>query len=163
MFETLLMAGLLVSVPATTIQLITQTVELNTLTTTLDQRLLNMLIDQLGVTDTLTAELYAEAYRLCDNYAERVHQIDLTHGILIKVGQGARRLIVGVAMTVAKIPAQTAGWVEIYDFLERGYAAFRQMKDAPHFVTTIAQRELGLLDRMYADDVAGFKTLAGLS
>ena len=149
--------------PATTIQLITQTVELNTLTTTLDNRLLRVLVDQLGVMETVTAEQYAEAYRLCDNYAERVHQIDLTHTILSKVGKGARLLIVSVAMTMAKIPAQTAGWVEIYDFLERGYGAFRQMKDAPHFVATIAERELGLLDRMYADDVAGFKTLAGLS
>ena len=149
--------------PAATIQLLTKTVELNTLTTTLDDRLLHVLVDQLGATETLTAELYAEAYRRCDNYAERVHQIDLTHSILIKVGKGARLLIVGVAMKMAKIPAQSAGWVEIYDFLERGYGAFRQMKDAPHFVATIAERELGLLDRMYADDVAGFKTLAGLS
>jgi hypothetical protein len=149
--------------PATTIQLLTRTVELNSLSATLDNDLLHVLIDQLGVTDALTAELYAEAYRICDNYAERVHQIDLTHSILRQVGEGARLLIVGIAMKMVKLPAQSAGWVEIYDFLERGYGAFRQMKDAKHFVATIAERELGLLDLMYADDVVGFKTLAGLS
>ena len=149
--------------PAATIQLLTRTVELNRLTTRLDNRLLQVLVDDLRVTDTVTAERYAEAYRLCDNYVERAHQIDLTHRILRQVGEGARLLIVSVAMTMAKIPARTAGWVEIYDFLERGYGAFRQMKDAKHFVATIAQREMSLLDRMYADDLAGFKTLAGLS
>jgi hypothetical protein len=153
--------------PASTIQLLTRTVELNSLTTTLDGDLLRVLVDQLGVTasatDTLTAELYAEAYRICDNHAERVHQIDLTQSVLRQVSEGARLLIVGVAMKMVKVPAQSAGWVEIYDFLERGYGAFRQMKDAKNFVATIAQRELSLLDLMYADDVAGFKQLAGLS
>ncbi len=149
--------------PAATIQLLTRTVELNSLTTALDGDLLQVLVDQLGVTDAVTAELYAEAYRICDNHAERVHQIDLTQSILRQVSEGARLLIVGVAMKMVKVPAQTAGWVEIYDFLERGYGAFRQMKDAKNFVATIAQRELSLLDLMYADDVAGFKQLAGLS
>jgi hypothetical protein len=125
--------------------------------------LLQVLVDQLGVTDTVAAELYAEAYRICDNHAERVHQIDLTQSVLRQVSEGARLLIVGVAMKMVKVPAQTAGWVEIYDFLERGYGAFRQMKDAKKFVATIAQRELSLLDLMYADDMAGFKQLAGLS
>jgi hypothetical protein len=149
--------------PAATIQLLTRTVELNSLTTSLDNHLLQVLVDQLSVTDTVTAELYAEAYRICDNHAERVHQIDLTQSILRQVSEGARLLIVGVAMKMVKVPARTAGWVEIYDFLERGYGAFRQMKDAKNFVATIAQRELSLLDLMHADNVAGFKQLAGLS
>jgi hypothetical protein len=153
--------------PAATIQLLTDTVELNSMTNTLDNYLLQVLVDQLGVTDAVTdavtAELYAEAYRTCDNHAERVRQIDLTHSILKEVGEGARYLIVGVAMKMAKVPAQHAGWVEIYDFLERGYQAFRQMKDAKTFVETITQREMSLLDLIYADDVAGFKKLAGLS
>lgn len=149
--------------PAATIRLLTGTVELNSLTTTLDKRLLQVLVDQLAVTDAVTAELYAEAYRMCDNHAERARQIDLTQSILRQVGEGARLLVVGIAMKMVKVPAQSAGWVEIYDFLERGYQAFRQMKDAKTFVATIAQREMGLLDLIYADDVAGFKKLAGLS
>ncbi len=149
--------------PAATIQLLTDTVELNSMTNTLDNHLLQVLVDQLGVTDAVTAELYAEAYRACDNRAERVRQIDLTQSVLRQVSDGARYLVVGVAMKMLKVPAQRAGWVEIYDFLERGYQASRQMKDAKIFVETIAQREMGLLDLIYADDVAGFKKLAGLS
>ena len=36
-----------------------------------------MLVDQLGVTDSIAREQYAAGYRLCDNYDERVRQIDL--------------------------------------------------------------------------------------
>lgn len=45
--------------PAPTIVLLTETVELNSLTNSLDNHLLRVLVDQLGVTDTLTAEVYA--------------------------------------------------------------------------------------------------------
>ena len=149
--------------PAATIQLLTATVELNSMTNTLDNHLLQVLAEQFGVTDAVTAELYAEAYRLCDNRAERVRQIDLTQSILSQVSKGARHSVVGTALKLARAPAQRAGWVDVYDFLERGYLAFRQMKDATIFVEAIAQRETSILDRIYAADVMGFKQIAGLS
>jgi hypothetical protein len=148
--------------PATTIQLLTATVELNSLTNTLDNDLRQVLIDQLGVTDAITAELYIEAYRLCDNQAERVHQIDLIQSILRQVSKGARHAVVGTALKMAKAPAQHAGWGNVYDFLKRGYLAFRQMKDATIFVEAIGQRETSILDRIYAADMTGFKQIAGL-
>ena len=153
--------------PAATIQLLTATVELNRMTNTLDNDLLQVLVNQPSVTeavtDAVTAERYAEAYRACNNQAERVHQIDLTRSILRQVCEGARLLIVGVALNMAKVPAQRAGWVEIYDFLERGYQASRHLKNAKYFVETIARRETDLLDLIYVDNVAGFKKLAGLN
>jgi hypothetical protein len=149
--------------PAQTIQLLTETVELNSLTNILDNRLLRVLVDRLGVTDAVTPELYAEAYRLCDNYTERVRQIDLTRSILMQVGEGARRRVVGAALKLAKVPAQRAGWVDLYDFLERGRQAFGQMKDVKTFVDTVARREMGILDLIYAADLPGFKKLAGLA
>jgi hypothetical protein len=148
--------------PAQTIQLLTETVELNSMTNTLDDRLLHVLVAQLGVVDALTPELYAEAYRICDNYAERVRQIKLIHSILSEVGEGARLLVVGAAMKLAKAPAQRAGWTDLYDFLEQGRHAFARMRDVKTFVDTIAQRETRLLDLLYADDVPGFRKLAGL-
>jgi hypothetical protein len=149
--------------PAETIRLLTQTVELNRLTIALDNRLLRVLVDQLGVTDTITPESYAQAYRACDNHAERVRQIDLTRSILIEVGEGARRWVVGAAIKMAKVPAQQAGWGELHDFLERGRQAFGKVKDVRAFVDTIAKREMRILDLIYAGDLEGFRKLAGLS
>ncbi|HTP07813.1 MAG TPA: hypothetical protein VMP08_06160 [Anaerolineae bacterium] len=149
--------------PATTIQLLTMTVELNRLTNTLDNHLRQVLVDQISVTDTITPEQYIEAYRRCDNKAERICQIGLIQSILKQVSKGTHRSIVSAALKMAKTPAHRAGWVDVYDFLERGYLAFRQMKDATKFVEAIGQRETRILDLIYADDVAGFKKLAGLS
>jgi hypothetical protein len=149
--------------PAQTIQLLTETVELNSMTNRLDDRLLHVLVDQLGVVDALTPELYAEAYRICDNYAERVRQIELIRSILTQVGEGARLLVVGAALKLAKVPAERAGWTDLYSFLEQGRHAFGRMKDVKTFVDTIARREMQLLDLMIAADAQGFRKLAGLT
>lgn len=147
--------------PAGTIELLSETVELNRLTNALDHHLLRVLVDR-GLLDTITPESYAEAYRICDNYAERVRQIELTRSILIRVGEGARQWVVGAAMKVAKGPAQRAGWVDLYDFLERGRQVFGPMKDVKAFVNSIAQRETCILDLIYAADLDGFMKLARL-
>jgi hypothetical protein len=136
--------------PPQTIQLLTDVIALNLLTNVLDKDLCHVLVDQLGVTDTITPELYAEAYRICSNYAVRVHQIELITAVLLQVGAGARLPIVNLALRLARIPAQRAGWGELYDFLKRGYAAFRQLRDVEAFVAVIAQRERHILDEIYA-------------
>jgi hypothetical protein len=55
-------------------------------------------------------------------------------------------------MKMVRGPAQRAGWIELYDFLERGYAAFRQIQDTQAFVDTIANRERQILDLIIAND-----------
>lgn len=144
-------------VPAQMLQLLTDTIELNELTDQLDHALLHALVDRLGVTNAITPLLYAEGYRVCDNYTERRVQIDLTTRLLKEVAGGARLAVVGVAMKVVRGPAQRAGWGELYDFLERAYAAFKQMRDAEAFVCTIKEREMRILDRIFAGDSDPFR------
>jgi hypothetical protein len=139
-------------VPDPLIRPLTQTVELHFLTQDLDARLLDVLVHRLGLTDTLTVALYAEGYRLCDNYGERVQQIDR----IVQIGELLESIVrlplIGTAMTVARGPAQRAGWVELTDFLERGYAAFKHMRGATLFLATMRQREMRILDKIYASD-----------
>jgi hypothetical protein len=75
-------------VPAQMLQLLTDAIGLNKLSNQLDHALLLVLADKLGVTDTITPQLYAEGYRVCDNYAERKYRIDLTTRLLRKVAEG---------------------------------------------------------------------------
>lgn len=137
--------------PAHMVQLLTDVVELNTLSAELDQQLVNVLVDQLNVTDRITLELYAEGYRLCDNFSAREHQIDLVTRVVTQVGEGARKRIIGVAMKLARIPVYQAGWVELYDFLRHGYDAFRQMRDVTSFVQIVEQRERHILSQLFAN------------
>jgi len=122
---------------------------LNRLTNELDAKLLQALLS-LGAAEEITEAAYAEAYRLCDNYEERVSQIERIGSILREVGFGARLPLVGITLKAARLPASRAGWDELYNFLVSGYQAFRPMKDAGFFVDTIERRERLLLDRIYA-------------
>jgi hypothetical protein len=137
-------------VPAPMLKLLTELVELNALSNALDQRLAQVLDEKLGEQDSLSAAVYAGAYRQCDNYAERARQIALIVEVVGQVGAGARQRLVGAALGVVRGPASRAGWVELYDFVERGYAAFRPMRDVKPFTEAIQSRETRILDQIYA-------------
>lgn len=139
-------------VPAPMLQLLTEVITLNALTNELDRRLADVLADQLGVTDTLALEQYAEGYRRCANFAERNRQIDLLLTVVSQVSEGARVPGVGLALKMARGPARRAGWVELFSFLERGYGAFRQIRNLPAFVNAIERRERSLLSKIFAGD-----------
>jgi hypothetical protein len=47
----------------------------------------------------------------------------------------------GPLLQAAHAPAHAAGFGALQDFLERGYAAFRIMKDPDRLMTAIAERE----------------------
>jgi hypothetical protein len=136
--------------PAQTLQLLTDGIELNSLTNRLDQKLVHVLVDQLAVTSILTPEHYAEGYRICDNFAERKNQIDLLTRVVAQVGEGARHPVIGAAIKLARRPAHRAGWSELYDYLEHGYDAFKQMKDVKTFVQLVEQREMRILNQIFA-------------
>jgi hypothetical protein len=138
------------------LKLLTQVVELNALSNALDQQLVRALGEVLVAPDGLNAAQYALAYRSCDNYAERARQIELIGEVLTQVGEGARQRLVGAAISVARGPAKRAGWLELFDFVERGYAAFRPMRDTQTFVGTIVARETRILDQIYAGAEAPF-------
>lgn len=125
-------------------------VELHYFTDELDELLLDVLLNEVGMKDTLTAEQYAEAYRLCDNYDDRAKQI----AMIVEVGDGVDRLVrlplIGMTVRLARRPARMAGWHELQDFLERGFAAFKQMGGAAEFLNTVQQREMQILDRIFA-------------
>lgn len=125
-------------------------IELNDLTQKLDNKLLQALVSELHVTEIITPDLYAEAYRRCHNYDERMRQIDL----VVEVGQEIHRLVhmpfIGLTLRLAHQPTQWMGWFELQDFLERGYVAFKQLSDAEMFLRLIEQRERQILDQIFA-------------
>jgi hypothetical protein len=144
-------------IPARILHPLAVAIELNTLTKGLDMALLEILVNQLGLTDNLTPQMYAEGYRRCKNYEQRVDQIEL----VMEVGQEIDRLahlpLVGASLRLARGPAYRAGWYELQDFLERGFAAFKHMRGAKKFLYLTKQREKQILDRIYAGEPDPFE------
>jgi hypothetical protein len=126
--------------------------ELNALSHELDHHLLKVLLEELGVKECITEEVYAEAYRRCDNYTKRKHQIELIKeiGDDIDALVAKHSLSILTALSLSRLPSYLVGLGELHEFLERGFIAFRQMQGAEYFLNTILERETKILDRIYA-------------
>ncbi|MGA8005336.1 MAG: hypothetical protein WCA17_04500 [Burkholderiales bacterium] len=124
-------------------------VELDALSEELDAQLLDVLVNELGVGDELSEDAYAQAYRRCDKHAQRKHQIELIREVGEDLAQLVRKPMLYAMLRSMRGPAKAAGCGELQDFLERGFRAFRQMKDSKHFLDTIQTRETQILDRIY--------------
>jgi hypothetical protein len=138
-------------------------IELNRITIELDQHLLHILIGQLGLTDTLTETIYAEAYRRCQNYEKRRAQIDL----IVDVGESVHHLVrlpfISLSLRLAHGPAHWTGWAELQTFLENGFAAFKKMEDVSFFLSCVAEREKQILENIYANKLQPFRLDDGRS
>jgi hypothetical protein len=139
--------------PESALQLLTDTIELNRLSAQLDQTLAEALESEAGP----TPQAYARAYRKCNNFAERRRQIEMLARVLREAASGARGPVFSVSFRLARLPAQRAGWIDLYGFLERGYAACKPMRDVATFVDTIYSRETEILNKIFsgADDPFG--------
>lgn len=135
--------------PAPTLDSFTQLIALNKLTHSLDDALLYVLVEQLGMTDSLTEEMYAEGYRRCDNLSARAAQIKHIHALVLEVGAIAQMWTTGAILQVTRTPVERAGWGELFEFAERGYLAFKPMKNYKTFASIITRRETQILRQIY--------------
>lgn len=123
--------------------------EVNSLTQQLDLALAESMTRYLGVTDRFQTWQYEEAYRLCDNYDVRARQI----GLIVEVGKHLERLryvpFVGTTLHVARGPAKRLGWQQMQDFLERGFVAWKSLREPHVFLEAIESREMAILNRIY--------------
>lgn len=148
-------------VPADMLKLATDAIELTQLSHTLDEALLRVLVKQLHFQDTLTPELYAEAYRRCNNCAARRHQIELLVNVMRDAAEAARFPLSGAALRMVKGPAHATGWHEMYAFLERGHHAFRKVKDPKDFLQAIQERETKIMEQIAAASATPFEIQDG--
>ena len=124
--------------------------ELDALSEELEAQLLDAVEDKLALRSGITEADYCEAYRCCDNYALRKHQIGLFRGVGDTLAKAVEKPLIYSLLRGMRRPARLAGFGELQDFLERGFRAFRHMEDASEFLDTIERRETHILDRIYA-------------
>jgi hypothetical protein len=98
----------------------------------------------------LDAARYAVAYRRVAQREAREHQIALVLGVAADLDAIVRRAWVAAGLRLMRGPAHAAGFRLLQDFLERGFAAFGGMKDARPFLRAVREREIELLNQLFA-------------
>jgi hypothetical protein len=134
--------------PQGMIATISGAMELSALSRELDRALLG----KLPPDKPLSVATYCAAYRALANRDARERQIEL----IVAVGRALDRYVgkplVRSALAAMRQPARVAGLSALQDFLERGFAAFREMRGADEFLATVESRETALMNAIFSGD-----------
>jgi hypothetical protein len=99
---------------------------------------------------TLSESAYAAAYCEVGDRAGRLQQIRLVGETGEALDALARKSFVRGALKMMHGPAHLAGLGELHAFLERGFEAFKSMRDASEFLETIVARERAIAIALFA-------------
>jgi hypothetical protein len=98
----------------------------------------------------ITVERYAAGYRAAGRRPDRERQIELLGLIGGYLDHVVRKPIIRALVRLARGPAHAAGFGTLQEFLERGLDAFEAMHGAGEFLSTIRDREVRAMERMFA-------------
>lgn len=145
---------LVAMLPVAALRMVALAIEVDALSEELDAAIITQL-RRAGTIGDIRAETYADAYRRCDNRAQRELQLSLIGEIGHALDRATRKPLLNTALRLMRKPAHLAGLGDLHGFLERGFNAFRQMKGADEFLDTIMRRESALLQQIWSADATG--------
>lgn len=137
--------------PASAVETAALAIELEALSEELDHRLAAALAE--GPIDDAS---YGEAYRASSSREERRRQIDLIEAVGKRLDALVRKPLVSRMLTLMRRPAHIAGMGGLQEFLEEGFASFRDMKGADEFLATLRGREEEILSRLFSGEAEPF-------
>jgi hypothetical protein len=98
----------------------------------------------------ITVESYAAGYRAAGRRPDRERQIELLGLIGGYLDHVVRKPVIRALVRLARGPAHAAGFGTLQEFLERGLDAFEAMHGAGEFLSTIRDREVRAMERVFA-------------
>jgi hypothetical protein len=116
----------------------------------LDQLLVDTLGERLQPDTPLEESDYIAGFRECDNLEDRLAQLELTVSAMRDVILGSRSRTVGIGLRMIKIPAYRAGYGDMYEFLLRGYAACKPVRNVNKIVDTLNMREAQIIENIFS-------------
>jgi hypothetical protein len=108
-------------------------------------------LEKMGVKKNISQEQYDEAYYRCNNYDERIQQLDLVVECFHFTHSLCQYRFIGTILKTARMTSHLfiTSKESIVDMLERGYHALRPVKNIKLFTDIIYERELKRLNRIY--------------
>jgi hypothetical protein len=125
-------------------------IELHAISQELDLDMVAVLWGEMGVTDGLTADNYAEAYRRCGNVDARRRQISIVREVGESLDSVVFKPFIYNAVKLGRGPAKMAGLLPLHDFIERGFISFRAMKGSTEFIDAVVSRETAIMESILA-------------
>jgi hypothetical protein len=122
--------------------------DLHELTEELDNLLVAKLIE-MGVENKITLSDYNRAYRLCDNYDERLKQLDMIIECFHNTHQISSHWYIGLLIKSVKLMAGPLALNSLLNSLDKGYSIMRKIKDIHVFTDQLFNKELERLNRIY--------------
>ena len=104
---------------------------------------------------SVTRDAYLRAWQATGRAADRAEQIRLTVSVASQLDRLTRNLLIRKSLQLMRRPAQAAGLADLQQFLERGFATFRDMKGAAEFIAAIQVRETALAAALFSDASPG--------
>jgi hypothetical protein len=142
--------------PATGVHTVALAIELDAISEELDEAMIQALRDT-GRIEAIDDTAYAEAYRTCGNRSLRERQIELIAETGHALDRLTRKAFISSALRLMRKPAHAAGLGALHEFLERGFHAFRRMRDPGAFLDTVCRRETRIMERILANETPVFR------
>lgn len=118
------------------------------LTQELDEALADTLHDSLD--GPLDERLYIEAFRTLGRQPERERQLVLIGEVGHHVDRYVRGRMLQTTFRMVRRPVHAAGFGNLYDFLQRGFAAMRELDSAGQLLSQLTETEAQILARLFA-------------
>jgi hypothetical protein len=118
----------------------------------LTDRLDDLMADALRAAGTplkFTEAQYEDAYRVLDNYDERLLQIDLIVECLQFTHHVSQMTLITFVLKSAKIAVGLFSKDRVVELLEHACATLRNIKNVDYLIGEIRDREVARLDRIY--------------
>lgn len=103
---------------------------------------------------------YVAAYRTVMARTDRERQLSHVESVGYALCDLVRVPLIGSTLSMMRGPAKLANLGELHSFLERGFRAFKAMRNPRHFVETVVSQERAIMEDVYAGKPSPFRTVA---
>ncbi len=100
----------------------------------------------------ITPDNYCDAFRAAGRKQDRLRQVALMRNVGEGLDLVVKKPLIYTTLKMLRRPSKLAGLAEMQRFLEAGFTAFRHMKGASYFLSTIAERETALIEAIFAGE-----------
>lgn len=136
--------------PLIALETVAEAIALDALSERLDADMAALLGPAFGEDD------YIAAYRRAGTRTDRERQLAHIDQLGSSLAALVHAPLIGRTLAMMKVPARLAGVSHLQNFLERGFHAFRALRDPQTFVTTVVARERTIMEQLYTGSAAPF-------